>query len=244
MESQSKHAIQYILIVTAVEAERDALVRGLLRACPTESCGEIEGPLRRVGRYIVLAGGVGPAAAAASTASAIAGGPPFRYVVSAGIGGGFSDAAPVGSIVIASEIIAADLGAETPDGFASVDELGFGSWSLSVDSELAEKLAETLRSAPQDGLQATVGPVLTLSTVTGSAATASALQKRVPGAAAEAMEGYGVATAAAMQGIEALEIRAISNVVGPRNRDEWRIGDALNALEKTGYLLPEVLGIL
>lgn len=232
----------YVLVVTAVEAERDAVVRGLLKACPSEVCGEVEGPLRRVGRYIVLAGGVGPAAAAASAALAIAGGPSFRYVISAGIGGGFFPIAPVGSVVIATDIIAADLGAETADGFASVDQLGFGSWRVAADRELAERFAEALRTA-NEPVAAAAGPVLTLSTVTGSAESAAELQARVPGAAAEAMEGYGVAIAAAMQGIEALEIRAISNAVGPRDREAWRIGDALKALEKTGFLLPEVLGI-
>ncbi|WP_339279250.1 futalosine hydrolase [Paenibacillus sp. FSL W8-1187] len=230
----------YVLIVAAVEAERDAVVRGLMKACPEESCGEAEGPLRRVGRYIVVAGGVGPAAAAASTALAIAGGPPLRYVVSAGIGGGFPGAAPVGSVVVATEIVCADLGAETAQGFASVDELGFGSWRVKTDPEVAEALAEALRQA---GMAATAAPVLTLSTVTGSGETAAELLRRVPGAAAEAMEGYGAALAASMHGIEAMEVRAISNAVGPRDRDAWRIGDALAALERTAAILPEVLNI-
>ncbi|WP_245850918.1 futalosine hydrolase [Paenibacillus herberti] len=240
MKSKKDLPFQYILIITAIEAERDAIVRGLLKALPNEVCGEVEGPLRRVGRCIVVAGGVGPASAAASTALAIAGGPSLRYVISAGIGGGFPGAAPIGSVVVASEIVAADLGAETAQGFASVDELGFGSWRVPVDRARAEELAAALRAG---GLEATAAPVLTLSTVTGSAETAAELLRRVPGAAAEAMEGYGVATAASMQGIEAMEIRAISNAVGPRDRDAWRIGDALAALERTGMILPEVLDI-
>ncbi|WP_206110079.1 futalosine hydrolase [Paenibacillus albicereus] len=230
----------YVLVVTAVEAERDAVVRGLLKACPKETCGEAEGPLRRVGRYIVVAGGVGPAAAAASTALAIAGGPALRHVVSAGIGGGFPGAAPIGSVVVATEIVSADLGAETAQGFACVDELGFGSWRVRTDSGRAEALAAALR---QDGVIASAAPVLTLSTVTGSTETAAELLRRVPGAAAEAMEGYGAALAASMQGIEAMEIRAISNAVGPRDRDAWRIGDALASLERAAAILPEVLNI-
>lgn len=47
-------------------------------------------------------------------------------MVSAGIGGGFAPAAPVGSLVVATRIVAADLGAETPDGFVPVTGLGFG----------------------------------------------------------------------------------------------------------------------
>ncbi|MEU5774923.1 futalosine hydrolase, partial [Streptomyces venezuelae] len=50
----------------------------------------------------------------------------YGLVVSAGIGGGFPPDAPVGSLVVADEITVADLGAETPEGFAPVTELGFG----------------------------------------------------------------------------------------------------------------------
>lgn len=44
------------------------------------------------------------------------------------------------------------------------------------------------------------------------------------------MEGFGVAEAAAAHGIPVLELRAVSNPVGPRDRTAWRIGDALAAL--------------
>jgi futalosine hydrolase len=47
---------------------------------------------------------------------------------------------------------------------------------------------------------------------------------------AEAMEGHGVATAAAQAGIPFAELRTISNPVGPRDRESWRFGEALAAL--------------
>jgi futalosine hydrolase len=43
------------------------------------------------------------------------------------------------------------------------------------------------------------------------------------------MEGFGVACAAA--GKPFGEVRAISNLVGPRDREAWRIAPALAALE-------------
>lgn len=69
-----------------------------------------------------------------------------------------------------------------------------------------------------------------MSTVTGTAARAAALRARHPRALAEAMEGFGVAEAAAAHGTPVLEIRAVSNPVGPRDRAAWRIGEALGAL--------------
>ncbi|WP_159885883.1 futalosine hydrolase [Paenibacillus puerhi] len=212
-----------VLIVTAVEAEKEAVLRGL----------------EDTARFDVLAAGVGPAAAAAGTAAALAAAPgAYSLVVSSGIGGGFVGRVEVGGLAVASEVIAADLGAETPEGFRTVDELGFGSSRVEAEARLAAGWAEALQDA---GLAARLGPVLTVTTVTGTAATASELARRVPGALAEAMEGYGVAAAAQRQGLPVLEIRAISNPVGPRDRDAWRIGDALKALEAASAVLKEVL---
>lgn len=196
-----------ILVVTAVEAEREAVQRGL------------DGD----GRFVVIAGGVGPAAAAASTARELAHGA-YGLVVSAGIGGGFAGRAAVGTIVVADAVVAADLGAQTAEGFRSVDELCFGSTRIHTHPELSAALAEAIR---EGGLPAATGTVLTVSTVTGTAQTADELASRVPGAAAEAMEGFGVATAAQLYELPVAEIRAISNTVGPRDRDAWRIGEAL-----------------
>jgi futalosine hydrolase len=75
-----------------------------------------------------------------------------------------------------------------------------------------------------------LGEIITLATVTGSAATAAALAARFPSAVAEAMEGYGVATAATQAGVAYAEIRTISNRIGPRDRSAWRLGEALSAL--------------
>lgn len=210
-----------VLIMTAVPVEQDAVLRGLRGA---------EG-------FHVAAGGVGPAAAAASTASALAA-DEYDLVISAGIGGGFSGYAVVGSLVVASEIIAADLGVETTEGFCSVDELGFGSARVEVDACLGKRIMDELQRA---GLQANFGPILTVSTVTGTAESASALANRIPRAAAEAMEGYGVAIAAKLRAIPVIELRAISNPVGPRDRSAWRIKEALEALEAASSVLSSVL---
>ncbi|QES42286.1 futalosine hydrolase [Streptomyces venezuelae] len=200
-------------MATAVPAERDA-VAGALTETATGASAD------------VLAVGVGPAAAAAGTATALARaaaeGRPYTLVVSAGIGGGFQPDAPVGSLVVADEITVADLGAETPEGFAPVTELGFGAVTHRPPASLVRELADVSGAA--------TGTVLTVSTVTGSAERAAALRLRHPRALAEAMEGFGVAEAAVLHGLPVLEIRAVSNPVGPRDRAAWRIGDALSAL--------------
>ncbi|MFC7218747.1 futalosine hydrolase [Streptomyces polyrhachis] len=205
-----------VLIATAVAAERDA-VAAVLAGRPS---------------FEVRAVGVGPAAAAAGTAFALAEAErsdlgAYALVVSAGIGGGFPGLAPVGSLVVAERIVAADLGAETPEGFASVAELGFGAVEHLPPAALVRGLPGAVR-----------GAVLTVSTVTGSARRAAELRERCPGAVAEAMEGFGVAEAAARWGVPVLELRGISNAVGPRDRGAWRIGEALAALGQGCGALP------
>ncbi|WP_405408808.1 futalosine hydrolase [Streptomyces decoyicus] len=239
-----------VLVVTAVAAERDAV------AAAAGPCDEVALPggyaLRRAAGVPVacdvLAAGVGPAAAAAGTATALTAatlaGAPYDLVVSAGIGGGFSpgpgarpegspSGAPLGSVVVADAIVAADLGAETPDGFTPVTELGFGTVAHLPDPALVKAVAAAAGAA--------AGTVVTVSTVTGSAARAAELAERHPGVLAEAMEGFGVAEAAAAHGVPVLEVRTISNAVGPRDRAAWRIGPALTALTGAFRTLPGAL---
>ncbi|MEU8550018.1 futalosine hydrolase [Streptomyces roseoverticillatus] len=260
-----------VLVVTAVAAERDAVVRGASAAAAgTAGADEAPGTAERIAEeasgpvaefavpgYVlhrpapagpeplvidVLAAGVGPAAAAAGTATALAAaalsGSPYGLAVSAGIGGGFTTPAPgrsaaVGSVVVSEAIVAADLGAETPAGFVPVTDLGFGT--------VEHRPPEALVRAVAEAAGAQRGEVLTVSTVTGSAERAAALVAARPGALAEAMEGFGVAEAAAAHGVPVLEIRAVSNPVGPRDRAAWRIGDALEALAGASAALREAL---
>ncbi|MFE9372668.1 futalosine hydrolase [Streptomyces sp. NPDC006711] len=238
-----------VLVATAVAAEADSVAAGLavagyarlgqesVRRTPSDGPGPAPSPLVRHGRagheIEVYAVGVGPAAAAAGTALALGRRPGHDLVLSAGIGGGFPGAAPLGSLVVSSSIIAADLGAGSPEGFIPVTELGFGRHEVDVHDALARHATRALGAAR--------GPVLTVTTATGTAGRAAELLARHPGALAEAMEGFGVAEAADQYGLPVLEIRAISNAIGPRDRSAWRIGDALAALTGAFEKLPAVL---
>lgn len=210
-----------LLVVTAVAAERDAAAAhlsahparlGRLRSLQAQA------PL---GSTVVVAGGVGPAAAAASTSAALAA-DTFDLVLSAGIAGGFPPAL-IGGVVVASRSVLADLGVETAEGFVALSAIGIGGTeAFTVDAAVhAELLARAGGSA---------GTVLTVTTVTGTDATATLRQQRYPDVVAEAMEGGGVATAAQLHGVAFAEVRTISNLVGPRDRASWRIDEALRAL--------------
>jgi futalosine hydrolase len=165
----------------------------------------------------VVAGGIGPAESAAATSAALAGGS-YDLVISAGIAGGFAPLG-IGDIAVASTIAFADLGKETPSGF---EVLSSATAHYDVAPQLAVELA--------DRTGGHLGTIVTVATVTGTAASAESLLARYPDIVAESMEGAGVAAAAARHGVAFAEVRAISNAVGPRDRASWRVDEALAAL--------------
>jgi futalosine hydrolase len=222
-----------VLIATAVEPEREAVARGL-------GLPHVPDPLSFKDEIVVVPVGVGLVQATSRTqrllTQAQAAQAPFGLVISAGIAGGFAGRAAVGDTVLASRSVAADLGAQTGDGFLSLQHLGFGYSTMDTDSAVLSRMREALPDA-------IVGEVLTVATVTGTGARATQLATTYPDAVAEAMEGFGVATAAAeWEGIDFAELRTISNPIGPRDRGAWHIREALSALaEAAGALLPVLL---
>jgi futalosine hydrolase len=241
-----------LLVVTAVAAERDAILAGLgaygvnavdaadATTAAVESTGDRgPDPLPAKGAH-VLTVGVGIAAAAARTArwlteqrrtDRVA----YDAVISAGIGGAYAGKGALGDIVVGSRAVAADLGAESPDGYLTLSDLGFGIDAVDADADLFDRVSGSLPAAIN-------GWVLSVHTVTGTAARAAELSHRHPDAVAEAMEGWGVATAAADYGVPFVEIRTVSNVVGPRDRSAWRIDLAMGALTHVGKALATLVG--
>jgi len=213
-------------VVTAVEAERASVLAGLGDA---GLAVDVNAPSTRANGVDVIVAGVGPAAAAASAAVVLTVadvlGWGYQRVVCMGIGGGLDGRADIGEVVVGTASVAADLGAESPDGFIPVVDLGFGRTVIPANETLVTDLAVTAGAMKS-------GEILTVTTATGTAARAADLARRHPSALVEAMEGYGVACAADAAGLPFAEVRAISNAVGPRDRDAWRIPQALAALTK------------
>ena len=107
-----------------------------------------------------------------------------------------------------------------------VAQLVIGSEAVYEDALAGGLVAERERPAPRlvDAVQralpdARVLPIGTSGRVGGGV-----------GCEVEAMEGFAVLRAAAVAGIPAVEVRAVSNPVGEEDRGRWRIQDALDAL--------------
>ncbi len=193
-----------VLIVVATKAEADRL-QGL--------------------RARVVVSGVGAVAAALATQKELLNGP-FDLVVSAGIAGAYphSGLQPA-DLACSSRIIQADLGAWDGEQFLDLSVLGL---SVSPNAAHAGQF-EVWQGAEAYAKQAAAhfGPMLTLNSVTGSSARAEQLERLFAGALTEGMEGAGVALAAYNFAVPVLEVRGISNFVGPRDRQNWQIGAAL-----------------
>lgn len=87
---------------------------------------------------------------------------------------------------------------------------------IELRTPAAPELVEAARSALPG---ARVAPIGTSARVGGSS-----------GCEIEAMEGYAVLRAAALAGVPALEVRAVSNAIGEPDRAKWRFADAKAAL--------------
>lgn len=152
-------------------------------------------------------------------------------VVSAGIAGAFAESGlKAGDAAVSSAMIQADLGVSDGPHFLSVDDLGLSVFPETMHGAIFPAWTGAAHLASRSG--AALGPMLTLNTVTGTAEQAAELARRHPGALTEGMEGAGVAHATALLGLPALEIRGISNMVGPRDRAAWRIPEALGATRR------------
>jgi len=193
---------QRILVVTAVQAEADAV--------------------GQVSSAWVVVGGIGKTNAAASTTSAIHVEGPFDWVVSAGVAGTLPNSGlSIGDVVVADTCVYAEEGLVTPDGFQDMKAMGFSLGDFSgnnvpVDPWMLGRL----------GGIGKIGSIATVATCSGTDEQAQCIADRT-GCLCEAMEGAAVVHAARLSGLPAIEIRAISNTTGHRDSQQWDLNLAL-----------------
>ena len=157
--------------------------------------------------------GIGPVEAAVATARRLCGLERPRAVINIGIAGAVRIEPP--ALVLASESVYCDV----------------------IDAE--SRLPRVERVEPDAALLAAARALLPDAHVLPIATAASV--GGGDGYEVEAMEGFGVLRAAAIVGVPALELRAISNAPGERDRSRWRIEDALAALGDALATLLEAL---
>ncbi|HMN40157.1 MAG TPA: futalosine hydrolase [Phycisphaerales bacterium] len=236
-----------VLVVVAAPAEAKAVASGL-GCSPPERDRE---PVDAGDGWRLLRSGVGKVNAAGAVTRWLPHAGPQPIVLNLGVCGSLPHAnapPPLLSVVVASACTYADEGAITPAGFVDTAALGFPMWdgahsanghcpAISTDAHLRQALAGALRSELGSALR--VGPIATVSTCSGTDASATDAAART-GALAEAMEGAAIAHALGPRAGVApgfAEIRVVSNTTGDRDRQTWDLPGSLAVLTRVASLL-------
>jgi len=184
--------------------------------------------------------GIGPINAAFVLGKVLVTYPALEGVINLGIGGSFDlDLHPLGACVVAREEIWPEFGIKH-NGCVHAKALGFplghtkndAIWDRTVidPDETAQRMGLTLPSF----IHRT--PFITVAGVTSTQERSLFLQTMYH-AGVENMEGFALALACATSDLPFLEIRTISNLVGPRDKATWQIKRAFAALREILPLL-------
>lgn len=219
-----------ILLIAAVPLETE-LLRKELAPCEVRRCGNQSTYFGRLaGESVALQhSGVGKANAAAATALLLENLQPEAVIHFGCAGAYLSSGLNVGDLILASEEIYGDEGVAAPDGFLDMQQLGFAlaerggeRWfdRFPTDPELLAHGHRLLGRDLTPQRHVAIGPMVTVSTCSGTALAGQLLAERTDGLG-ENMEGAAVAQLCARYGVPLLEIRGISNLVEDRDLSRW-----------------------
>ena len=230
-----------IALIAAVPLETE-LLRREMAPCEVRRCGGralYHGTL--AGQVVALQHcGVGKANAAATTALLLDSLNP-EAVLCFGCAGAYPGSGlQIGDLILASEEIYGDEGAMTGGGFLDMEALGFPlaeaggeRWfnRFPGDPELLGRNHRLIAAQAGAERRVAVGPLVTVSTCSGSTALGHALERRT-GGLGENMEGAAVAQLCAGFGVPFFEVRGISNLVEERDLSRWRLALAATAAQQ------------
>jgi futalosine hydrolase len=154
-----------------------------------------------------------------------------HLVIHAGIAGSYRNEIALGTVgTIVSETFA-DLGAEMADGsFEDFFQMG-----LMQPNDTPFGQGRIWNKAVSEFAFLPLWHGLSVQRVSGTQATIDTLKSRFPYADIESMEGAAFFQTCQLYGVPYLAIRSISNYVEVRNRANWRMTEAIDALCATLY---------
>ena len=170
----------------------------------------------------VLVTGVGMVATAAWCSRALVR-TAYDLALNVGVCGSFDPAIPPGTVVHVLSDRLAELGAEDGETFLTLDE-------LQLPGESAFTNAAPPLNPGLEQLPAVTG--ITVNTSHGNERTIALVIDRFK-PQVESMEGAAFMSACLIDKLPFAEVRAVSNLVERRNRESWRMGDAIQNLGAT-----------
>ncbi|HEX8831325.1 MAG TPA: futalosine hydrolase [Longimicrobium sp.] len=161
-----------------------------------------------------------------------------RGIIGFGVAGAYAGSTlNVGDVALASSAIYGDEGVEAPGGWISTEGIGIPLLEqrgqpvyneITLDAAQVKRAADSLAAA---GVHVRVGPFVTVSACSGTAARGAEITARFHGLV-EGMEGAALAHVAAIYACPFLEVRAVSNLVEDRDLSRWRLQDAAAAAQR------------
>jgi futalosine hydrolase len=152
----------------------------------------------------------------------------YATAIQVGIGGSFSDDYPIGSVVSIVEDGFADCGAESLDGFLDLFEMGL--WEPDKTPFSNGIVLQQPRALRQISGLPEVRGVTVNRTLSSQGSIRWVVERFSP--IAVSMEGAPFLYLCAYFGVPCLQIRAISDRVGPRDKAAWDISGAIKELQK------------
>ena len=166
-----------------------------------------------------------------------------RGVIGFGVGGAYPGSGlALGEVALASRAVYGDEGVAAPGGWMSTEGIGIPlverggeRWFNAFEAD-AGRVEAARRALAAAGIEARVGPFVTVSTCSGTAAGGAALGARF-GGLVEGMEGAALAHVATLYELPFLELRAISNAVEDRDLTRWRLREAADAAQRAARVV-------
>jgi len=147
----------------------------------------------------------------------------YDLAVNLGIAGSFDRNIQIGEVVEVTKDTLSELGAEDDHSFLTMGELGFGDDTFYPST----KLADLYNLFNNFNLK--TATAITVNTVHGNEASIEKVRARLH-PQLESMEGAAFFYACNQANVPCIQIRAVSNYVEKRNRDNWNIGLAVKNL--------------
>jgi futalosine hydrolase len=149
------------------------------------------------------------------------------YMIQAGVAGSFSDSYPPGRMVLVSEEVTGDLGVEESNEFKDVFDMGLPQITTPYTGKsLVNPDAENLKRFNLPLVKA-----VTINEITTRGARIKQLQQKYQ-PVVESMEGAAFHYIALMEKIPFMQLRAVSNLVGERDKSKWKMKDATHLLNE------------
>jgi len=206
-----------ILIVAATDAEVSPILQRMYSTTTDDPC--VDTYTHCAHEIDVLITGVGMVATAAWCSRALTQ-QTYDLALNLGVCGSFDEFIEPGTVVHVTSDRLAELGAEDGEQFLTLNDLDLPGESEFVNLDPP--------STPEiDAMPAVSG--ITVNTVHGNERSIAAVSERfMP--QVESMEGAAFMSACLMHKVQFAQIRAVSNIVERRNREGWKMAEAIRNL--------------